>query len=432
MSGVFFLLVIYGAVDKYASQESGERSFQALQETLRYSVSLSNVDLPLPESVLGGQVDEQLQAILDEAESNAAESEEAARIALVAAYELGEPPGETALQTLAASDEDLSRAIAELYGGVVVTSDSVDELRAYDSHEFAVRLAQVHAKEMLDEDGGREDVAGGSFALALTAVNFAMLAAVALGLAGLVLFFVKRATGRWKPVGFASGFTHADADRYMMRFAFSFAALFAVTALLTFALKGSGIADNWKGVITGAGATIFILAMLRTPVLGKADGLRRLIGEKRNLWRMVGAGLFGYLTTVPLILLMMAALNRLPQYLPAPTHPLGEEMAGAAGLGWLPILLTAAIIAPLLEETIFRGLLFPAIASRTGRPILAVFVSAFLFAAIHPQGPLLWGALMAVGGVAAYLRYYTGSLIPSYTLHIVHNGAIVTVAMLLA
>ena len=125
VSGALLLLVISGAVYQYASKDFGERSFQALQKTLHFSVSLSNVDLPLPKSVFDQTVDEQLQGVLDVAVHSAAESEEAARIALVAGHELGEPPDETALQTLAASDDELSRAIGELYGGNVVTSASV-------------------------------------------------------------------------------------------------------------------------------------------------------------------------------------------------------------------------------------------------------------------------------------------------------------------
>jgi membrane protease YdiL (CAAX protease family) len=39
---------------------------------------------------------------------------------------------------------------------------------------------------------------------------------------------------------------------------------------------------------------------------------------------------------------------------------------------------------------------------------------------------------MTTGAVAAYLRYYSGSLVPSIVLHVVHNGAIFLMAYLLS
>lgn len=85
------------------------------------------------------------------------------------------------------------------------------------------------------------------------------------------------------------------------------------------------------------------------------------------------------------------------------------------GLGVLAI----AVIAPLIEELLFRGLLqrsmmhyVPAWA--------AIILSAFTFAVVHMQ-LLAMPALMALGAAFGYIYYKTGSLRLTIILHMVNN-----------
>ncbi len=76
---------------------------------------------------------------------------------------------------------------------------------------------------------------------------------------------------------------------------------------------------------------------------------------------------------------------------------LGSEWAPAAGLG---LVLVVVVIAPFVEELVYRGILYRAFRDRAGVP-LAIAGSAFLFAITHfePDHFVALGAIGAVLGV---------------------------------
>ncbi len=90
-------------------------------------------------------------------------------------------------------------------------------------------------------------------------------------------------------------------------------------------------------------------------------------------------------------------------------------------LNWVILFMTVAIIAPLLEELLFRGLLQNSLANRM--PIwAAILLSAAIFAAVHMQ-LYAFPALMALGAVFGYIYHITGSLRVTILLHMVNNAA---------
>jgi hypothetical protein len=90
----------------------------------------------------------------------------------------------------------------------------------------------------------------------------------------------------------------------------------------------------------------------------------------------------------------------------------------ADGWVWLQLVLVASVAAPVVEETMFRGVFYRHLREATRRfaPALSVLasalVSSLLFAVIHPQGwpgvPLLTGLALAF----ALAREWRGSLVP--------------------
>ena len=78
----------------------------------------------------------------------------------------------------------------------------------------------------------------------------------------------------------------------------------------------------------------------------------------------------------------------------------------------------------------FRGTMLPAISRVTKSPAWGIVISSFLFAAIHPQGLVLWLSLATVGAMAAMVTYQTKSLVPAIVLHAVHNFAIMMMGLL--
>jgi membrane protease YdiL (CAAX protease family) len=90
---------------------------------------------------------------------------------------------------------------------------------------------------------------------------------------------------------------------------------------------------------------------------------------------------------------------------------------------WLPALLLAFIVlAPLGEETLFRGFFYHGIAVSRAGPIVAIIVSTVAFALMHVQYD--WYGILGVAAIGLYLgvvRYRAGSLFLTMLLHAVGN-----------
>lgn len=83
------------------------------------------------------------------------------------------------------------------------------------------------------------------------------------------------------------------------------------------------------------------------------------------------------------------------------------------------------LVAPLVEETIFRGFLYPVIARQFGVPA-GILVTGVLFGSLHAAQ--LWGGwgqiglLICVGIVLTWVRARTGTVVASYLVHLGYNG----------
>jgi membrane protease YdiL (CAAX protease family) len=78
------------------------------------------------------------------------------------------------------------------------------------------------------------------------------------------------------------------------------------------------------------------------------------------------------------------------------------------------------VIAPIIEEIVFRGLLFGALAARLGI-VGSALVTAVLFGAVHGD-PILFPTLAALGFVAALAYAATGNLWVAIILHALNNA----------
>ncbi len=92
-------------------------------------------------------------------------------------------------------------------------------------------------------------------------------------------------------------------------------------------------------------------------------------------------------------------------------------------------LMVAVVVAPLIEEILFRGLFFVALRRKFGWFLSAVFSSA-VFASVHGYGLLGWADTFWSGMVWAWLYERTRSLLPCYLTHSTYN-LLASLAMLL-
>src|SRR5271168_1351707 len=93
----------------------------------------------------------------------------------------------------------------------------------------------------------------------------------------------------------------------------------------------------------------------------------------------------------------------------------------------------AVLVAPLVEETVFRGYLYPLFAKYFG-VATSVIVTGVLFGLMHgAQLGWTWGlvaVLTAVGIIFTFVRARTGSVFASFLLHLGYNSMIAAVSIL--
>jgi len=105
------------------------------------------------------------------------------------------------------------------------------------------------------------------------------------------------------------------------------------------------------------------------------------------------------------------------------TLPIEELLKARVSILLFGIL--GVLVAPLVEETIFRGFLYPVIARRLG-VAAGIAITGTLFGLMHAAQ--LWGGwgqialLVLVGVILTWVRARTGTVAASYFVHLGYNG----------
>jgi len=99
------------------------------------------------------------------------------------------------------------------------------------------------------------------------------------------------------------------------------------------------------------------------------------------------------------------------------------EAAGALDVSSRILLaFVAVVMAPFLEEFVFRGLLFRGL-TRSMRLPFAIFGSALVFAIIHPAPS--FPPVFALGAACALLLQRTGALWAPIAAHVAYNALVI-------
>ncbi len=106
-------------------------------------------------------------------------------------------------------------------------------------------------------------------------------------------------------------------------------------------------------------------------------------------------------------------LPEMPEYLQ-------QALASATGGNFWLNFISVALMAPLLEEWLCRGMILRGLLKNGTHPAFAIALSALFFAAIHGN---LWQALPAflLGALFGYVYYKTGSLKLTVLMHFTNN-----------
>lgn len=153
--------------------------------------------------------------------------------------------------------------------------------------------------------------------------------------------------------------------------------------------------------------------------------------NRQCLKRAAGHGLASYVGIIPIIF-VTSFLYQI--FLYAAGYPVTLQDVVAIFLepqsGWslFFLLLLAVVVAPLVEEALFRGMLLPVLMKKMS-PGMAIVISSAFFSVIHQHLPSMV-PLFVLAVVLAMLYIYSGSLWTSIVLHSVFNGVSICILLL--
>ena len=177
--------------------------------------------------------------------------------------------------------------------------------------------------------------------------------------------------------------------------------------------------------LAGAGVALVVLPSFAVVLRERgADAWRALGFARHRFWRHVAVGVVAYFA------FSFAAMPVLQPIVAAVLRWLGQAVKGHEGfddyratksLGeHIAILGAITLAAPLLEEIIFRGVLFQTIKRYAGSAV-AVVASAGIFAALHGTLFVIVN-IFFLGLLFGYLFDRTGSIVPGIVLHFLFNA----------
>ena len=266
------------------------------------------------------------------------------------------------------------------------------------------------------------------------------------GFVALILLFVFSFTGKLRLRFLPSA---RSSSIYMETFALWFLLFIGLQVVPMFILQSFGLVSGLSpevGQLMGLAGFFLSLLALVWPVLrgyafskvcsdiGLVPG--RFVVE-------ILAGIVTYAAAIPLLLvgaICFAVLSVLYSLVfgapPEPSHPI-QDSFGTGATGIVLIYLLACVAAPIVEETMFRGVLYRYLRdlSRTWfwfwSFLASALISSFVFAVIHPQGILFVPVLGALAVAFCIGREWRGSLIAPMVAHGLSNAVIVTLNVLI-
>ncbi len=148
-------------------------------------------------------------------------------------------------------------------------------------------------------------------------------------------------------------------------------------------------------------------------------------GGIRWFFGNAGTAVISYLALWTIIFIVIVpyslALEALGVDLNQGAHPVVPMLLSADNKTVFLILVLGVVVAPFVEELMFRGALYSWLRDHFGAGF-SIFASAVIFAAVHPQGPIGVVPLTIVGMMLAFLREWRNSLIAPMLAHALVNG----------
>jgi membrane protease YdiL (CAAX protease family) len=266
-----------------------------------------------------------------------------------------------------------------------------------------------------------------------------------LGLIGLPLFLLLWLIGVIR-IGLRPGITHGGV----------YAETFAIWLVMYVGMLTASellLHDHVSVAARGMIAMPLSLVVVAWPVLRGVPWrqVRQDIGwtAGRNPWIEPACGLLCYVVNLPVMIAgFMLTVTLAAGYATlqrqaggaepsAPTHPVLEQLSHPDWPSLVPFFILLSVVAPLVEETMFRGFLHRHLREVFFRrhPFLGGLCTAFvvnlIFAALHPQGLIFIPVLTALACGFSLAREWRGTLIPGMVAHGTNNFLVGVMGVLL-
>jgi len=153
--------------------------------------------------------------------------------------------------------------------------------------------------------------------------------------------------------------------------------------------------------------------------------------NRPGMSRAAGQGLASYIGIIPIVFVTSVFYQL---FLYAAGYPVTLQdvvtifLEPQSGWNLFFLLLLAMVVAPFVEEALFRGILLPVLMKKMGAGT-AVVISSLFFAAIHQHLPSMV-PLFVLAVVLAMLYIHSGSLWAPIVLHAAFNGVSICILLL--
>jgi len=209
----------------------------------------------------------------------------------------------------------------------------------------------------------------------------------------------------------------------LLFYTFAYILMFAQLALSNMlpVFKNRDFSVIFHASVIDTAGILFVLYFVLTVYKGRVNKLGIVF---RDFFRNVLYGISGYLGIIPLLFLTLLATVLIMVYfkISTPVQPIVDMMIKQKeGALLLYMSVFAAVIGPIMEEIVFRGFMYGAFRKRLG-VVWGMVVTSLVFSLLHAH-PVGFVPIFILGMLLVYLYEKTGSLIPSFTVHIIHNLA---------
>ncbi len=408
------------------AKKTKEKDYTSVVQSLKMAMVSKVVATTKPENGL--------KDLIGEVKPAAGKSVTAAKILLVLDQETSTTLSPEALDLLQADKKSENRAFAKIYSPRSTPEEVRAALDNFPTPTFVERAARYHAKVRINAPTPESELGATAEVAKLAVVGLVFVVILLLCPAAWIFFVLAKNTGSIKPKGVPMGeITMLQADALAMK---------GVHIVLLFVVGSPLLAKGFSYILPDSGTqalatmTAFVailMLLLKHPVYGLNLSLDRIGYNKLNLGKNVLWGIGAFIAELPIgLLIALGSTQLFKSLLPSAEHGAVEVLQKSNSLGLIfATLVLGVLFAAFWEEILFRGILFPGISKVLGGHWVGALISSFMFAAIHPQGIILWAPLAWMAGISCLVSRYSGSLVPSFILHMLHNLTLMGITLLM-